>query len=318
MSLISQAAKRTLCFIESHLSAGQTKFGTYVSPSVLSGKFPKVSSYNVQEIRHEPHFPPDQDTTAQRRDWVFHANSHIYKANHNLRDKYKTLINLGGDHSISMGTVTANLDRYGKDLQLVWIDAHPDLNNLKSSKTGNLHGMPVNFLMSKGDELPQWLRNNKIDPNQILYIGLRDMNDYEKETLLKHHIRVITMDMIDNEDLFKLLGKYDDKKLKPIHLSIDVSALDAAIMPGTANPVPNGLMPGDVVDIVKYFQDRIKTIDFTELNFLDIEDKSDAEISVDVSQSILHDILQMYDQDVSPPEPDPTPWLLKSHHSKNI
>lgn len=53
--------------------------------------------------------------------------------------------NLGGDHSIAVGTVSGHL-RHNANISLIWVDAHTDINTNQTSMSGNVHGMPVALL----------------------------------------------------------------------------------------------------------------------------------------------------------------------------
>jgi arginase len=51
---------------------------------------------------------------------------------------------LGGDHSISSSTVLASLTKF-PDLEVIWVDAHPDINTYAASQSGNRHGCPLSI-----------------------------------------------------------------------------------------------------------------------------------------------------------------------------
>ena len=108
---------------------------------------------------------------------------------------YHTVINLGGDHSMAMGTVSGHAQSLynGKKPAVIWVDAHADINTPVSSKSGNMHGQPVSFLMEEfHDSRMQlsgfdWL-NPSINGNDIAYIGLRDVEPAEVEFLKRYDL----------------------------------------------------------------------------------------------------------------------------------
>ena len=103
-----------------------------------------------------------------------------------ISKKEELCLVLGGDHSIASGSMHGQLLNYGDDLKVVWIDAHADLNNIKGSPSMNYHGMSAGHLLGtiKRGEIYgfEWLTKN-LKPTNIAYIGLRDLDDFEREYL---------------------------------------------------------------------------------------------------------------------------------------
>ena len=65
-------------------------------------------------------------------------------------NNFKPLINIGGDHSMAIGTISGTREFLGKCPAVLWVDAHADINPPELSLSGNLHGTPVSFLMKGG------------------------------------------------------------------------------------------------------------------------------------------------------------------------
>ncbi len=115
-------------------------------------------------------------------------------------------LTLGGDHSIAIGTVAgtarATRERLGRELAVIWVDAHADINTPETSGSGNVHGMPVAFLAGltreHDDAYFGWLRDeNRISLTKLVYIGLRDVDPPEKRLLREHGVRAFSMFDID-------------------------------------------------------------------------------------------------------------------------
>lgn len=120
--------------------------------------------------------------------------------------KGRFVLTLGGDHSIAIGTIggtaKALRERLGRELAVIWVDAHADINTPETSESGNIHGMPVAFLtgLAKEDkpEMFGWLKDeNRISPHKLVYIGLRDIDRGEKVILREHGIKAFSMHDID-------------------------------------------------------------------------------------------------------------------------
>src|SRR6202171_6554184 len=118
----------------------------------------------------------------------------------------KVPITLGGDHSIAAGTVAGCAEFYRRQNQkigLIWIDAHTDLNTPDSSPSGNVHGMPLASIMG----LPPLELGNiydfspKVQPENCVLVGIRDVDSFEKENIRKSGVEVFTMRDIDERGM---------------------------------------------------------------------------------------------------------------------
>lgn len=164
---------------------------------------------------------------------------------------------VGGDHSVSIGSVAAALDHY-EDLNVIWIDAHADCNRPDTSPTGNLHGMPLAALV--GQETTQtdvageqWRRllsdlvpRRRLHRNRIAWIGLRDVDAGEDEFIQGcPGAFVATMQDIDRFGMGQvvrgLLDWLKEGRSGPVWVSFDVDSLDPALAPGTGTVVRGGL-----------------------------------------------------------------------------
>jgi len=160
----------------------------------------------------------------------------------------KLPLTIGGDHSLAMGTVSGTFRKY-PNACLIWIDAHADINTVESTDSGNLHGMPVSFLLGlpgNGD-VPQfsWIPQPLLTPEKLVYIGLRDVDAGEKKILRDNGIKAFSMHEVDKYGIGKVvemaLDHVNPNRDLPIHLSFDVDALDPSVAPSTGTPVRGGL-----------------------------------------------------------------------------
>jgi len=154
-------------------------------------------------------------------------------------------VTLGGDHSLAMGTISGTLNTH-PDACVIWVDAHADINTVETTESGNIHGMPVSFLMGIGQPIPEysWIKN-KLKPQNIVYIGLRDIDAGEKKILRDMGIKAFSMHHVDKYGIGKIvemaLDHVNPGRDRPIHLSFDVDALDPSVAPSTGTPVRGGL-----------------------------------------------------------------------------
>lgn len=118
----------------------------------------------------------------------------------------RCVLTLGGDHSIAIGTIAGTAkairERLNRDMAVIWVDAHCDINTPETSESGNIHGMPVAFLTGLAKEERRdvfgWLKeDNLISLKKLVYIGLRDVDRGEKLILREHGIKAFSMHDID-------------------------------------------------------------------------------------------------------------------------
>lgn len=162
---------------------------------------------------------------------------------------------LGGDHSIGVGSL-AGLLKARPNLGVIWVDAHADLNTPKMSESGNIHGMPVGLLMEGMYDVAsipgfEWLgspemKDVRLDPDSIVYIGLRDVDSLERHVLQEKNIKAFTMFDIDKYGIGKVMDYALSHLLqkdpsRPLHLSYDIDAVDPLHAPATGTAVRGGL-----------------------------------------------------------------------------
>lgn len=152
---------------------------------------------------------------------------------------------IGGDHSISMGTIPPLVKARGKT-GVIWVDAHADINTPDGSPSGNMHGMSLAFLLglAKTTDLPsfQWLQPC-INPEDIVYVGLRDLDSSEKDAIRNLGIKAYTMHDIDKYGIGEVMKQATEYlgNHKNLHLSFDIDAIDPFFAPHTGTAVRGGL-----------------------------------------------------------------------------
>ncbi|HDP2613880.1 TPA: arginase [Staphylococcus aureus] len=154
---------------------------------------------------------------------------------------------LGGDHSIAVGSVSA-ISKHYNNLGVIWYDAHGDLNIPEESPSGNIHGMPLRILTGEGPKELLELNSNVIKPENIVLIGMRDLDKLDKgerQFIKDHNIKTFTMSDIDKlgikEVIENTIEYLKSRNVDGVHLSLDVDALDPLETPGTGTRVLGGL-----------------------------------------------------------------------------
>ena len=199
-------------------------------------------------------------------------------------------IALGGDHSVSLGSVSgvAQAGRTG----VLWIDAHADLNTPQSSPSGNVHGMPLSHLLGQGDPrlLNIWGGGAVLDPRDLVYIGLRSLDPFERLFIREHGVRAYTMKEIDRRGLAVVAEEALEYLEAPrLHVSFDADALDPSVAPGVGTPVPGGLSYREAHLLMELLADseKVSSLDLVEVNpVLDVQN-STGRIMVEMASSLL-------------------------------
>ena len=155
-----------------------------------------------------------------------------------------TPIVLGGDHSIALGTVGGLASAHGAGAVL-WFDAHGDLNTPETSPSGNIHGMPLGVALGRAPEtfasgawpLPA------VDPDKVVLLGVRSLDDGERDFVRERGIAVYTMSEIDRRGIEPVVGEALERvEGAPfVHLSLDMDVVDPEVAPGVGTPVRGGL-----------------------------------------------------------------------------
>jgi arginase len=151
---------------------------------------------------------------------------------------------LGGDHSVALGTL-GGLARAQGPGGVLWLDAHGDLNRPETSPTGNVHGMPLAVVLglagagfgSDAYRLPA------VDPARVALVGIRSLDDGEREVLSKLDALVYTMSEIDRLGIEPILKRSLEHVAGEgfVHVSLDMDVLDPEVAPGVGTPVRGGL-----------------------------------------------------------------------------
>lgn len=203
---------------------------------------------------------------------------------------------LGGDHSLSMGSVSAmarHAAAVGRPLFVLWLDAHTDFNSTETSPSGNIHGMPVAFFCGQAaldGILPQ--DRPLVDPAKVFQIGIRSVDPHERLAIATHGVNVFDMRAIDEMGVAAIMRQVLDEVEAAhglLHVSLDVDFLDPDIAPGVGTTVPGGATLREAHLVMEMLSDSglVSSLDLVELNpFLDDRGKS-ARILVELTASLF-------------------------------
>lgn len=203
-------------------------------------------------------------------DGVYQVLKNVYSSIESLRLEKKFPIVLAGDHSTAAGTIMG-IKAANPELRLgvVWIDAHADLHTPYTTPSGNMHGMPLAMVsqldnkecqVNQPDEetLLYWERikkiggdQPKIDPQDIVFISVRDTESPEDFLIKKHEIRNFKTNEVREKGISQIANETLEilKDCDQIYISFDVDSLDSSISVGTGTPVPDGLTVEEAIQL---------------------------------------------------------------------
>jgi arginase len=204
---------------------------------------------------------------------------------------------LGGDHSLAAGSVGASADfaaAKGKDIGLLWVDAHGDMNTPSTTGTGNVHGMPLAALIGREPaELSKiGARSPKVRADKTVLIGVRNLDIEERARILAAGIHVFTMKDIDRDGIATVMERaiaLAGADTDGIHVSFDLDVCDPSIAPGVGTPVKGGLDYREAHMVMEMIADsqRLIGLDLVEINpILDAQNQT-AVLAVELVASVF-------------------------------
>ncbi|MCC6187245.1 MAG: arginase [Chitinophagaceae bacterium] len=194
-----------------------------------------------------------------------------------------------GDHSTAGGTIAGiKMANPKRRLGVIWIDAHADMHTPYTSPSGNMHGMPLATAMAFDNleckvhnpdpkTVDYWnkLKNigkisPKIQPEDLVFIALRDYEKEEEALLKKHGIKIVTVQEVRRKGIESVVRQTlaHLSKCEDIYVSFDVDSLDSSISRGTGTPVSNGLKEREAEDLIAALMQNYKIccVEIVEVN----------------------------------------------------
>ncbi len=273
--------------------------------------FPSEKVETENTLLFEPIYSP----YAKRIQGVLNMYERISKAVcDSMKNNFFPVI-LSGDHSNAGGTIAGiKMAKPKSKLGVIWIDAHADLHTPYTTPSGNMHGMPlataiaedneenkVHDLDDKTTKLWNQLKtigkiNQKVLPEDVVFISLRDFEKEEKALIEKYGMKVISTSEVRRngaENISRKVLRYLSD-CTDIYVSFDVDSLDSAISRGTGTPVGNGLREREAEDLIsKFMQNRkVCCFEITEVNPTLDKENLMAEIAFNILQRSVN-ILMM-------------------------
>jgi arginase len=275
---------RTVHIIGVSLDLGGNRRGVDMGPSAfrIAGLGERLTALGVPVVDEGDLVAPIPETksfgdpTRKYIREIARVCEKLYKTSLGALDKGGFPLVLGGDHSLAAGSVAATADfvrREQKPLGLIWVDAHGDMNTPTSSGSGNVHGMPLASLL--GPEPAELSRiggfSPKVLPEHTVLIGIRNLDDREKQIVRDSRVHVFTMKDIDRGGIATITEQalaIAGAGTAGVHVSFDLDVCDPSIAPGVGTPVKGGLDYREAHMLMEIIADSglLRALDLVEVN----------------------------------------------------
>lgn len=187
------------------------------------------------------------------------------------------VITIGGNCLVSLAPFDYLHGKY-ENTGIIWIDAHPDVSTVKDGYP-NAHAMVLGSLLGGGDKsLAELMENRSFQSDEILYVGLQGLHDYQKKFLDEKGVnyKVQTDSFVSSDEISKFMKRFDHIL---VHLDIDV--LDEHFFHSTyfANPELSGDGSGGgkmtmdtLADILERITVQADVVGFTIAEYLPFDE----------------------------------------------
>ena len=266
------------------LDLGGNRRGVDMGPSAfrIAGLAERLSALGAAVVDHGDVVAPIPETKSSgdpRKKYIREITrvcEKLYRTSLGVLEKGGLPLVLGGDHSLAAGSVAATADfvrRENKPLGLIWVDAHGDMNTPASSDSGNVHGMPLASLL--GPEPAELSRiggfSPKVMPEHTVLIGIRNLDEREKEIVRASNVHFFTMKDIDRNGIAAVVEQalsIAGKNTAGVHVSFDLDVCDPTIAPGVGTPVKGGLDYREAHMVMEMVADSglLRALDLVEVN----------------------------------------------------
>lgn len=292
---------RELKIIGAPSDLGQGRRGVDMGPSAIryAGLKEKLErlGYTVEDLGNiEVPTPESHKVTNEKLKYL----NEVIKVCETLADKVHQVVEqkhipiiLGGDHSISIGSLTG-IAKAVSSFGVIWFDAHGDMNTDETTPSGNIHGMPLAASLGLGHKDLVGLGgfSPKVNPENVVLVGIRSIDPDEAELIRQSGIKAYTMAEVDRlgigpimEEAIQIAGNGTDG----IHLSLDLDAVDPMFAPGVGTPVNGGFTYRESHLAMELLaaSGRLLSVDVVEVNpILDKENRT-GRMAVELLESLF-------------------------------
>src|SRR5882757_2433648 len=299
----SHATKPRIALLGIPIEIGASQAGTLMGPAALRtagiGRILDQLGFCVEDHGDmtAPGVAPTQAPAPANARYYDEIKAWICARSFDLARSGAVPIFLGGDHSLSMGSVNGvarHWQQQDRPLFVLWLDAHADYNTPDTTITGNMHGMSAAFLAGEPglDGLLDGGPRASVGADRIELFGVRSIDPLEKKLVSERRVAIADMRAIDEFGVGVLIRKVIERVQAQngvLHVSFDVDFLDPVVAPGVGTTVPGGATYREAHLIMELLHDSglVRSVDLVELNpFLDERGRT-ARVAVELLGSLF-------------------------------
>ncbi|MGL4521678.1 MAG: arginase [Bacilli bacterium] len=290
---------KTISIIGMPMDLGQLRRGVDMGPSAIryAGIDERLGQLGYSVIDHgnieiSRELTNDAENKLKNLSKVVEANQILATKVDEIVARGEFPLVLGGDHSLALGSL-AGIAKHYQNLGVIWYDAHADMNTEETTPSGNIHGMPLAASMGLGNEQLVQLHGykEKVKPENIVLIGLRSVDEGERELLRTLGIKSYSMHEVDRLGMSTVMEETLAylKHTDGIHLSLDLDALDPVYAPGVGTAVMGGLTYRESHLAMEMLAEAnvVVSAEFVEVNPILDERNVTAEVAVALAGSLF-------------------------------
>lgn len=278
-------------FISACSDLGVHVCGSEKGPLELTSNF-DIKNHIIEKENIEKSF--DSDDLRKNEKYINMFTKKVFDTALNVLEDNKTPLLIGGDHSCVIGSALAS-QKYHENIGIIWVDAHGDYNTFETTKSGNIHGLPLAAITGyKCSELTNFITDNFINPKNCVVVGARSIDPWEIGNMVDAGVTIFTTEDVKNKGANNIMKKAIEiacNNTNGVHISLDLDVIDPILAPGVSIPEDNGITDIEMYEIVDEMlknKDIVKSVDLVELNpDLDIDNKTK-----DIALNILNKITQ--------------------------
>ncbi len=275
------------------MDLGQSRRGVDMGPSALrvAGLQTRIKQlgHHVEDIGNLIVKQPEEQHFGEKRAKYLNEIAETCKGLASMVEKTVAEgalpVVLGGDHSIAVGTVggvAAHFKKQEKQVGVIWLDAHGDMNTPESSPSGNVHGMPLASIVGYGaPELTELLGFKPMaQPRNVCIVGARDLDSKERRIIKESGMHVFTMRDIDERGMREVMAeaiRFATDEAAGVCVSLDLDFVDPEDAPGVGTPVRGGVTYREAHLAMEMIADSeaMLSLDVVEINpVIDLHNKT--------------------------------------------
>lgn len=289
---------RSIRIIGVPIDLGQSQRGVDMGPAALryAGLAASLTSLGLMVAdAGNIHVPLRDNLTDEHRlhylPSIRSVCSEAYTAGRRAREEGCIPLFMGGDHTLAIGSIGGI--SHHEPAGLIWVDAHGDYNTPETTCTGNIHGMTLAVLL--GDGYPELVDvgrpGPKLRPEDVVMIGIRELDPQERVRLQESGITIYTMRDIDERGISAITREALERleHREQLHVSLDMDALDPQVAPGVGTSAAGGLTYREAQLLMEIIADagRVSSLDLVEINPILDQRNQTARIAVELAASLF-------------------------------